>query len=88
MIFLAVVLGIPLLLLIVALVGGRAYRGGEARLLDWRPTRSAETEIRLETREVEQLRAALERLRRRRAMHDRRGRRHRDQRASASLRRG
>jgi hypothetical protein len=87
MIFLAFILGIPLLLLIIALVGGHAYRGGEARLLDWRPTRSAETELSLQTSEVEQLRAALKRLRRRRAVHERRGRRHRDQRASASLRR-
>lgn len=71
MIFLAFVLGIPLLLLLIALVSGLLYRGGEAGLIDWQLTRSPETEVSLQTSEVEQLMAALAELRRRRGAGER-----------------
>jgi hypothetical protein len=69
--FLAFVLGVPLLLLIVAIVSSHFYRGGEAGLIDWQPTRSLETELKLQDSEVDQLRAALLRLRRRRRASER-----------------
>jgi hypothetical protein len=71
MIFLAFVLGIPLLLLVIAMVSGHIYRGGEAGLIDWQPTRSPETEVSLKTNEVDQLLAALNELRRRRGAPER-----------------
>jgi hypothetical protein len=70
-IFLAFVLGIPLLLAIIAMIAGHAHRGEEADLIDWQPARSLETEVKLQDREVDQLRAALLRLRRRRLRSER-----------------
>jgi hypothetical protein len=66
MTFLSIVLGLPTLLLIVTIVAGLIYRGRDADLIDWSPTRSPETEIKLRGGEVEQLLAAQNELRRRR----------------------
>ena len=66
MIFLAFVVGLPILLLTIALVGGHVYRGNETALIDWQPTRSAETEIKLQDKELDQLLGAVNALRRRR----------------------
>jgi hypothetical protein len=67
--FLAIVLGFPLVLLLLALVGGYLYRGRDAELLDWKPTRSPEREAELSINDVDQMRASLENLR-----HQRRAR--------------
>jgi len=64
--FLAIVLGFPLVMLLLALVGGYLYRGRDAELLDWKPTRSPEREAELSIDDIDQLRASLENLRRRR----------------------
>jgi hypothetical protein len=64
--FLAIVLGFPLVLLLLALVGGYLYRGRDAELLDWKPTRSPEREAELSINDIDQMRASLENLRQRR----------------------
>ena len=69
--FLAMALGFPLVILLLALVGGYLYRGRDAELLDWKPTRSPETEVRLHSGEIDQLLAAQNRLRRRRGAPER-----------------
>jgi hypothetical protein len=55
----AIVVGILVLL-------GRFYPGSGADLLDWRPTRSYETEIELEAEDVDQMIEAQNRYRRKR----------------------
>jgi hypothetical protein len=69
--FLAMVLGLPLLLLLIALLAGHFYREGPEELLDWRPTRSLEKEAELENGEVQQMLAALNRYRRERGASER-----------------
>ena len=64
--FLAIVLGFPLVMLLLALVGGYLYRGRDAELLDWKPTRSPEREAELSIDDIDQMRASLENLRQRR----------------------
>jgi hypothetical protein len=64
--FLAIVLGFPLVYLLLAMVGGYLYRGRDAELLDWKPTRSPEREAELATNDINQMRASLNDLRRRR----------------------
>ena len=64
--FLAIVLGFPLVMLLLALVGGYLYRGRDAELLDWKPTRSPQREAELSINDIDQMRASLENLRRRR----------------------
>jgi hypothetical protein len=64
--FLAIVLGFPLVILLLALVGGYLYRGRDAELLDWKPTRSPEREAELSIDDIDQMRASLENLRQRR----------------------
>ena len=48
----------------------RFYPGSGADLLDWRPTRSYETEIELETEDVQQMIEAQNAYRRKRGMPD------------------
>ncbi|HSZ12793.1 MAG TPA: hypothetical protein VK790_02020 [Solirubrobacteraceae bacterium] len=69
--FLAMVLGVPLLLLALALLAGHLYRDGNAELLDWKPTRSPEREVELELGDIEQMLAAQNRHRRRRGASER-----------------
>jgi hypothetical protein len=57
--------GIGIVVLILVLIG-RFYPGTGADILDWRPTRSYETEIELELQDVEQMIEAQNRYRRRR----------------------
>jgi hypothetical protein len=64
--FLAIALGFPLVLLLLALVGGYLYRGHDAELLDWKPTRSPEREAELSINDIDQMRASLDDLRHRR----------------------
>jgi hypothetical protein len=69
--FLGMVLGVPLLLLLVALLAGYFHRDGYAELLDWKPTRSPEREVELELGDVEQMLEAQNRHRRRRGAPER-----------------
>jgi hypothetical protein len=57
--------GIGIVVLILVLIG-RFYPGTGADILDWRPTRSYETEMELELQDVEQMIEAQNRYRRRR----------------------
>jgi hypothetical protein len=56
-------IGIVVLVLVVL---GRFYPGSGADLLDWRPTRSYETEVQLEMEDVEQMIEAQNEYRRKR----------------------
>jgi hypothetical protein len=69
--FLIIVLGTPLLILLVAVLGAHFYRGSEAELLDWKLTRSPETEVKLELSDIDQMLAAQNRLRRERGAPER-----------------
>ena len=69
--FLCMVLGLPLVVLVVALLAGHFNRDGYAELLDWKPTRSPQREIELELSDVEQMLAAQNRHRRRRGAPER-----------------
>ncbi len=71
MIFFAFAFGVPVVLLLLTIVGSRIYRGQDADLIDWKPTRSPETEVRLHSGEIEQLLAAQNDLRRRRGAPER-----------------
>jgi hypothetical protein len=69
--FLTMVLGVPLLLLSLALIAGHFHRDGYAELLDWKPTRSPELEVELELGDIQQMLAAQNRHRRRRGAPER-----------------
>lgn len=69
--FLAMVLGLPLVLLAIALLAGYLHGDGYADLLDWKPTRSPQREAELELSEVEQMLAAQNVHRRRRGAPER-----------------
>jgi hypothetical protein len=69
--FLGMVVGVPLLLLVVALIAGYFHRDGYQELLDWKPTRSPEREIELELSDVEQMLDAQNRHRLRRGASER-----------------
>jgi hypothetical protein len=69
--FLGVVLGLPLLMLAIALVAGYLHRDENAELLDWKPTRSPEREVELELSDIDQMLAAQNRHRRRRGAAER-----------------
>ena len=69
--FLSMVLGVPLLLLSLALIAGHFHRDSYAELLDWKPTRSPELEVELELSDIQQMLAAQNRHRRRRGASER-----------------
>jgi hypothetical protein len=69
--FLIMVIGLPATLLAIALLAGHFYRGRDAELLDWQPTRSATTEVNLELGEIDQMLEAQNRSRRRRGLPER-----------------
>jgi hypothetical protein len=69
--FLSMVLGVPLLLLSLALIAGHFHRDGYAELLDWKPTRSPKLEVELELSDIQQMLAAQNRHRRRRGAAER-----------------
>jgi hypothetical protein len=71
MVFFILVFGTPLLLICVAILGAHFYRGGDEELLDWTPTRSPETEARLERSDISQMLAAQNRYRRQRGAPER-----------------
>jgi hypothetical protein len=61
--------GIGIVVLVLVLIG-RFYPGTGADILDWRPTRSYETEMELELQDVEQMIEAQNQYRRRRGEPD------------------
>ncbi len=69
--FLSMVLGLPLVILALALIAGHLHRDGDAELLDWKPTRSPELEVELELGDIEQMLTAQNRHRRRRGAPER-----------------
>ncbi|MGO9319573.1 MAG: hypothetical protein ACLQBY_02045 [Solirubrobacteraceae bacterium] len=69
--FLSMVLGLPLVILALALLAGHLNRDGYAELLDWKPTRSPEREVELELGDIEQMLAAQNKHRRRRGAPER-----------------
>jgi hypothetical protein len=62
--FLVMVFGVPLAILVIAMLGAHFYRGGSDELLDWKPTRSPKREAELQLNEVHQMLAAQNRYRR------------------------
>jgi hypothetical protein len=69
--FFVLVFGTPALLIAVAIFGAHFYQGGDEELLDWKPTRSPETEARLHSSDIAQMLAAQNRYRRRRGLPER-----------------
>jgi hypothetical protein len=69
--FLAMAFGLPLTLLVLAMLAGAFYRGDYAKLLDWRQTRSARREAELQHDDLQQMLAALNRYRRKRGAPER-----------------
>jgi hypothetical protein len=69
--FLGMVFGLPLVVLLIALVAGHLHRDDTEELLDWRPTRSPEREAQLVQGDVEQMLTALNRYRRLRGAPER-----------------
>lgn len=61
--------GIGIVVAVLVLIG-RFYPGTGADILDWRPTRSYETEMELEMQDVEQMIEAQNQYRRRRGEPD------------------
>jgi hypothetical protein len=71
MYFLGMVLGVPVILLAIALLAGHFHQDGYEELLDWKPTRSPEREVELELGELDQMLAAQNRYRRERGAPER-----------------
>lgn len=69
--FLAMTIGFPLLVIVLAIISGHLYRGGDAELLDWKPTRSPELEAELHVSDIDQMLAAQNRYRRLRGAPER-----------------
>jgi hypothetical protein len=64
--FVLLSLGMVALIVVVLVLLARAYPGSGADLVDWRPTRSYETEAQLELEDVQQMIEAQNAMRRRR----------------------
>jgi hypothetical protein len=69
--FALVAVGGLLLLFLVFLAIGKWYPGTGADVLDWKPTRSVETEVELELDDIDQMLEAQNERRRRRGQPDR-----------------
>jgi hypothetical protein len=69
--FALVAVGGLLLLFLVFLAIGKWYPGTGADVLDWKPTRSVETEVELELDDIDQMLEAQNERRRRRGLPDR-----------------
>lgn len=61
--FYLMVVGLPLLLVVIALIAGLLYRDGYERLLDWTPTRSPTREAELHVGDTQQMLNAVNRYR-------------------------
>jgi hypothetical protein len=68
MYFLAMVLGLPAVIVAIALLAGHLHKDGYSELLDWKPTRSPQREVELELGELDQMLAAQNRYRRERGV--------------------
>jgi hypothetical protein len=68
--FLAMTLGVPVLVLVVALIAGRLHPGYDD-VLDWKPTRSPEKEAELRDSDIDQMLVAQNAYRRRRGAPER-----------------
>lgn len=68
--FVLVTLGLVGLIVVALVLLARAYPGSGADLVDWRPTRSFEDEVRLEGQDVQQMLEAQNEYRRRRGARE------------------
>ena len=68
---LVMLLGVPLSMVVVAMLAAHFHRDGYADLLDWKRTRSPELEAELELGDVDQMLAAQNRYRRQRGAPER-----------------
>ena len=62
--FVGVVVGLPLVILLLAMLVGRRVRDSGSEELDWQPTRSPEREAELVVNDIDQMRASVNELRR------------------------
>jgi hypothetical protein len=62
--FLLIVVGLPVALLLIALVGASMHHDDNEQLLDWKPTRSPREEAALHSGDTQQMLNALNRYRR------------------------
>lgn len=69
--FLLMVLGVPLAILGVAMLGAHFHRDGAEEILDWKPTRSANKEAELSVGDAEEMLTAVNRYRALRGVPDR-----------------
>lgn len=69
--FLSMVVGIPLVICLIAVLGSHFYQGDDASLLDWKLTRSAEREAQIRRSDVDQMLDAVNRYRRARGADER-----------------
>ena len=69
--FALVIFGGLAVLVLVFLALGKWYPGSGAEQLDWKPTRSVETEVELELDDIDQMLEAQNERRRRRGLPDR-----------------
>jgi hypothetical protein len=76
-----------LLIVGVLVVLEHFYKGGNAELLDWKPTRSPELEVQNEIDDVQQMLEAQNEMRRRRGVADRNEQELRDEVAAEELER-
>ena len=70
MLFIALTIGLLILLVLILVLLARDDPGSGADLVDWRPTRSYEDEARLESEDVQQMIEAQNVMRRRRGKTD------------------
>jgi hypothetical protein len=64
--FVGMAFGFPLLILVLSLLIGYLPHRSDAEILDWKPTRSPAREAELAANDINQMRASLNELRRRR----------------------
>src|SRR4051812_49052903 len=68
--FILISLGLVAFIIVVLVLLARSYPGSGADLVDWKPTRSYETEVQLEVDDVQQMMEAQNEMRRRRGKPD------------------
>lgn len=64
--FVVMIFGLPLMIFVLSMLVGYLSRRSDAEVLDWKPTRSPEREAELAVNDIDQMRASLNDLRRRR----------------------
>jgi hypothetical protein len=69
--FVGMAFGFPLIILVLSMLAGYLSRRSDAELLDWKPTRSPGREAELAVNDIDQMRASLNDLRRRRGADER-----------------